>query len=110
MALKDNIQLRMDTSSNFNTVNPNLLKGEFAWETDTGRNKIGDGSLPYASLDYMDQVGPHFLKPYTLVQADLIKTTSERGLIWVSDETGGASPAYCDGTNWRRFSDGAVVS
>lgn len=30
--------------------------------------------------------------------------------IWVSDEVGGAQPAYSDGTNWRRYSDGAVVS
>lgn len=34
----------------------------------------------------------------------------ERCEIWVSDETGGAQPAYSDGTNWRRYSDGAIVS
>lgn len=32
------------------------------------------------------------------------------GLIYVTDETGGAQPAFSDGTNWRRFSDRAVVS
>jgi len=30
--------------------------------------------------------------------------------IWVSDEVGGAQPAYSDGTNWRRYSNGAIVS
>jgi hypothetical protein len=30
--------------------------------------------------------------------------------IYVSDEAGGAIPAYNDGTNWRRASDRAVVS
>ena len=30
--------------------------------------------------------------------------------IFVTDETGGAQPAYTDGTNWRRCSDRAVVS
>lgn len=30
--------------------------------------------------------------------------------IYVSDETGGATPAFNDGTNWRRPSDRAVVS
>ena len=33
-----------------------------------------------------------------------------RSQIWVSDESGGAQPAYSDGSNWRRYSDGAVVS
>ena len=32
------------------------------------------------------------------------------GLIFVSDEVGGPTPAWSDGTDWRRFSDGAVVS
>lgn len=31
-------------------------------------------------------------------------------LIFVSDETGGPTAAYADGTNWRRMADGAVVS
>lgn len=31
-------------------------------------------------------------------------------LIYVSDESGGATPAFSDGTNWRRVADRAVVS
>lgn len=30
--------------------------------------------------------------------------------IYVTDETGGAIPAFSDGTNWRRVTDRAVVS
>ncbi len=33
-----------------------------------------------------------------------------RSWIWVSDETGGATAAISDGTNWRRMQDRAVVS
>lgn len=33
-----------------------------------------------------------------------------RGMIYVSDETGGAVPAFSDGTNWRRVTDRAIVS
>lgn len=33
-----------------------------------------------------------------------------RRLIYVSDETGGAIPAFSDGTNWRRVTDRAVVA
>lgn len=32
------------------------------------------------------------------------------GLIYVSDETGGAVMAFSDGTNWRRVTDCAIVS
>ena len=31
-------------------------------------------------------------------------------LIYVTDETGGAVPAFHDGTDWRRVTDRAVVS
>lgn len=30
--------------------------------------------------------------------------------IYVSDESGGAQPAFSDNTNWRRLTDRAVVS
>jgi len=33
-----------------------------------------------------------------------------RRLIYVSDETGGATVAFSDGTNWRRQTDLAIVS
>lgn len=36
--------------------------------------------------------------------------TYPRGLIYVSNESGGATPAFSDGTNWRRFADRAVIS
>ena len=37
-------------------------------------------------------------------------STYVQGMIYVSDETGGAIPAFSDGTNWRRVTDRAVVS
>ena len=33
-----------------------------------------------------------------------------RGIIYVSNETSGATLAFSDGTNWRRVQDRAVVS
>jgi len=33
-----------------------------------------------------------------------------RAMIYVSDETGGAVPAFSDGTNWRRVTDRAIIS
>lgn len=34
----------------------------------------------------------------------------EKGVIYVPDETGGATLAFSDGTNWRRVQDRTVVS
>lgn len=46
------IQLRHDTAANFASVNPVLLAGEAAVETDTNKIKIGDGTTAYNSLEY----------------------------------------------------------
>ena len=37
-------------------------------------------------------------------------TTNEGRIIYVSDETGGATIAFSDGTDWRRAQDRAVIS
>jgi hypothetical protein len=36
--------------------------------------------------------------------------TYPRGIIYVSDQSTGAEPAFSDGTNWRIFSTRAIVS
>ena len=46
------IQLRRDTSTNWTSTNPVLASGEPAFETDTGKFKIGDGVTAYNSLPY----------------------------------------------------------
>jgi len=48
------------------------------------------------------------LPSYTVSSAP---TTSSIGaMIYVTDETGGAVPAFFDGTNWRRVTDRAAIS
>lgn len=49
-----------------------------------------------------------FLEVYTV--ATLPSDVSEGQVIYVSDETGGATLAFSDGTNWRRVTDRAIVS
>lgn len=36
--------------------------------------------------------------------------TGRAAFIYVSDESGGAQMAFSDGTDWRRFTDRAIVS
>ena len=44
---------RRDTASNWTSNNPTLLAGEWGYETDTKKFKIGDGSTAWQSLDYV---------------------------------------------------------
>jgi hypothetical protein len=46
------IQLRRDTASNWTSNNPTLAAGEFGWESDTNKFKIGTGSAAWNSLGY----------------------------------------------------------
>ena len=48
------------------------------------------------------------LPTYTV--ATLPVATTAGGMIYVSNETGGAVPAFSDGTNWRRVTDRVIVS
>jgi len=52
------IQVRRDTANNFLTINPTLDAGEWGYETDTGKTKIGDGRTAWRNLDYQGTRGP----------------------------------------------------
>lgn len=47
------IQIRRDTSSNWQQYNPTPSSGEPCYETDTGKLKIGNGTTPYNQLEYI---------------------------------------------------------
>ena len=51
------IKLRRDTSANFTSKNPVLGIGEPAYETDTKKLKIGDGTTTYTQLSYFSSGG-----------------------------------------------------
>ena len=46
------IQVRKGTAAQWTDANPTLLAGEFGYETDTGKLKIGDGTTAWATLGY----------------------------------------------------------
>jgi len=46
------ILLRRDTASNWTSNNPTLAAGEFGYESNTGKYKIGNGSTAWTSLAY----------------------------------------------------------
>lgn len=46
------IKLRRDTAANWTAANPVLADGEFGFERDTGKSKVGNGSTAWATLPY----------------------------------------------------------
>lgn len=50
--VRTRIQLRHDTAANWTSVNPILLVGEVGIETDTRKQKFGDGTTAWNSLSY----------------------------------------------------------
>ncbi len=47
------IQVRRDTAANWASANPILASGEFGYETDTGKLKVGNGTTTWSQLDYV---------------------------------------------------------
>jgi hypothetical protein len=52
MAVQTQIQTRRGTAASWTSTNPTLAAGEFGYETDTGKFKIGNGSTAWAALAY----------------------------------------------------------
>lgn len=53
--------------------------------------------------------GPAVLPSFTVAGVPAAASYTG-GMIYVSNETGGAVPAFSDGTNWRRVTDRAIIS
>ena len=85
------IQLRRDAAADWTSNNPTLAAGEFGWESDTNRFKIGDGSAAWNSLGYADTLktlGDLAVTGSTLSapsNGDLTLTTSGSGSVVVDD-------------------------
>ncbi len=47
---------------------------------------------------------------YTVATLPAVPPADSPSLIYVSNETGGAVPAFSDGTNWRRVTDRTIVA
>lgn len=63
------------------------------------------GTIVTSGLIYPDQLVLPIYTVSTLPTASVVAS-----FIYVSDEAGGAVPAFSDGTNWRRVTDRAIVS
>lgn len=57
MAVVTQIQVRRGTAAQWTSANPTLGAGEWGYETDTGKAKIGNGSTAWSSLSYFGGTG-----------------------------------------------------
>ena len=95
-------------TTNFLAVwaNGDLADGPQAGEVVT----FEEGDQRYVSIDgSAETTGPVNLASYAVAGVPAA-AAYPNSLIYVSDETGGATVAFSDGTNWRRVQDRAVIS
>lgn len=56
MARTNLIQIRRGSASTWTSVNPTLSSGEAGYESDSNRLKIGNGTVSWSNLSYLDEV------------------------------------------------------
>jgi hypothetical protein len=75
--------------------------------TDAVATEIDMGTIVTGGVIYPDQL---VIPSYTVAQLANLSATPAAQFVYCSDESGGAVPAFSDGTNWRRVTDRAVVT
>lgn len=85
----------------------NELENVIVTEGGISLNKASNSQLAAALV----VVVAKYLIPQSYTVAGVPSAASNpRKIIYVSNESGGAVPAFSDGTNWRRVTDRAVIS
>jgi hypothetical protein len=80
----------------------------YALKIDGATGNVGLGIASPSTKLHVD--GPIRCKSYTVATVPSASSAGAGSLIYVTDETGGATHAASDGTNWRRMSDRAIIS
>ncbi len=99
-----------DKSDNTLTVTNLDVTGVFSHIEDYGLvTQAANTTVDYGPITTDDRM-PTAHDSYTVSEAGSITGMSTGDMIFVSDETGGATMAFYDGSNWRRVQDRAVIS
>lgn len=99
-----------DKSDNTLTVTNLDVTGVFSHIEDYGLvTQAANTTVDYGPITTDDRM-PTAHDSYTVSEAGSITGMSAGDMIFVSDETGGATMAFYDGSNWRRVQDRAIIS
>lgn len=67
-------------------------------------------TIDYGGVSEVETRSPTSHDSYTVTEANLLTYINPGDMIFVSDETGGPTMAFYDGSNWRRIQDRAIIS
>ncbi len=89
MAFK-RLLVRRDTAANWTSTNPTLASGEFGYETNTGKFKIGNGSTAWTSLAYSIDTNIGFASLNSLSDVTITSAANGdflrwNGTVWIND-------------------------
>ena len=118
------ISITTDAANDSITLSTVSTEGAFAAEADFGlvtdtptltedEGSVADAATVSYDLGFISTSGvftPDQLVLPTYTVTTLPNASTPAQLIYVSDESGGATVAFSDGTNWRRVQDRAIVS
>lgn len=91
------IQIRRDTAANWTATNPTLADGEWGYESDTKKFKLGDGSTAWTSLGYWTASSS---TPGFLSAADWTTFNGKQATLVAADAT---HNGYLTSANWTTF-------
>lgn len=89
MAFK-RLLVRRDTATNWTSTNPTLASGEFGYESNTGKFKIGNGSTAWTSLAYSVDANLAFASLNSLSDVTITSAANGdflrwNGTVWIND-------------------------
>jgi hypothetical protein len=96
------------------TANGNIIIGSNAGASGFSNTAIlapgGTERMRINSSGHTTFQGAVAPKSYTVATVPSASAAGAGAMIYVTDETGGAVPAFSDATNWRRVTDRAIIS
>jgi hypothetical protein len=115
--MSDRIQIKRDSSTVWSSVNPVLSDGEFGYERDSGKIKIGNGVTPwnslayYSSEDYPSAIAGEALGGHrAVIQSNgLLYYASTSNILHLNRVVGITVGASSSGASTEYVSEGAIT-
>jgi hypothetical protein len=80
------------------------------WEFSGATSSTKDVAALQVYGNLVNSLQPFKLMTYTVAAAPVLDLNTIGAMIYVTNESGGAVPAFWDGTTWRRVTDRAIIS